>query len=146
LLGTAALALLLWHDTRQLGYLVLLLTFSSLALLGLSDLLQRKRAILRNYPIAAHLRFHLEKIRPEMRQYFFEDDKEGLPSYATSAPSSTSAPKRRGAASRNRQPPSLLPSAEWFVFNSKSSSALTGFDHQHRCLLKNAGARADARP
>ena len=30
-------------------------------------------------PIAAHLRFLLEKIRPEMRQYFFEDDKDGMP-------------------------------------------------------------------
>jgi glutamate synthase domain-containing protein 2 len=79
LLGTAAFALLLWYDTRQLGYLVLLLVFSSLALLGLSDVFQRKHAILRNYPIAAHLRFLLEKIRPELRQYFFEDDKDGLP-------------------------------------------------------------------
>jgi len=35
--------------------------------------------VLRNYPISAHLRFMLEKIRPEMRQYFFEDEKHGLP-------------------------------------------------------------------
>ena len=35
--------------------------------------------MLRNYPIAAHLRFLLEKIRPEMRQYFFEDEKDGTP-------------------------------------------------------------------
>src|SRR5262249_4803027 len=40
---------------------------------------QRRHAILRNYPITAHLRFLFEKIRPEMRQYFFEDDKDGLP-------------------------------------------------------------------
>ena len=32
-----------------------------------------------NYPISAHLRFLLEQIRPEMRQYFFEDDKDGRP-------------------------------------------------------------------
>jgi len=41
----------------------------------LRDLLQPKHAILRNYPIAAHLRFLFEKIRPEMRQ----NDKDGLP-------------------------------------------------------------------
>jgi hypothetical protein len=35
--------------------------------------------VLRNYPIAAHLRFLLEAIRPEMRQYFFEDEKHGMP-------------------------------------------------------------------
>jgi hypothetical protein len=32
-----------------------------------------------NYPITAHLRFLFEKIRLELRQYFFEDDKNGLP-------------------------------------------------------------------
>ena len=56
-----------------------LLAFCLLAILGLRDLLQTKHAILRNYPIAAHLRFIFEKIRPEIRQYFFEDDKDGLP-------------------------------------------------------------------
>jgi glutamate synthase domain-containing protein 2 len=56
-----------------------LIVFGVLTALGLRDLLQRKHAILRNYPIAAHLRFLLEKIRPEMRQYFFEDDKDGMP-------------------------------------------------------------------
>jgi glutamate synthase domain-containing protein 2 len=29
--------------------------------------------------IAAHIRFLLENIRPEMRQYFFESDKDGAP-------------------------------------------------------------------
>src|SRR5712675_659235 len=33
----------------------------------------------RNYPISAHLRFLLEEIRPEMRQYFFEGEKDGTP-------------------------------------------------------------------
>jgi glutamate synthase domain-containing protein 2 len=47
--------------------------------LGLRDLTQIRHAILRNYPVAAHLRFLLEGIRPEMRQYFFEGDKDGAP-------------------------------------------------------------------
>jgi len=34
---------------------------------------------LRNYPISAHMRFLLEEIRPEMRQYFFESEKDGMP-------------------------------------------------------------------
>jgi glutamate synthase domain-containing protein 2 len=46
---------------------------------GLHDIWQKPSAVLRNYPIAAHLRFILESIRPEMRQYFFEDEKNGLP-------------------------------------------------------------------
>jgi hypothetical protein len=35
--------------------------------------------VLRNYPISAHLRFLLETMRPEMRQYFFESEKDGAP-------------------------------------------------------------------
>jgi glutamate synthase domain-containing protein 2 len=48
-------------------------------LLGVYDILQTKHALLRNYPIAAHLRYLLETIRPEIRQYFFEEDKSGAP-------------------------------------------------------------------
>lgn len=48
-------------------------------LIGLRDLRQTRHAVLRNYPVAAHLRFLLEGIRPEMRQYFFEGDKDGAP-------------------------------------------------------------------
>jgi glutamate synthase domain-containing protein 2 len=58
---------------------VALVVFVVLALVGTRDLLQVKHAILRNYPIAAHLRFIFEDVRPEMRQYFFEGDKDGTP-------------------------------------------------------------------
>ncbi len=50
-----------------------------LTTLGVRDFLHPQHAILRNYPISAHLRFILEGIRPEMRQYFFEDEKHGTP-------------------------------------------------------------------
>lgn len=53
--------------------------FAAFTLLGFRDLFQSQHAILRNYPIAAHLRFILEGIRPEMRQYFFEGEKDGTP-------------------------------------------------------------------
>ena len=48
-------------------------------IVGIRDLAQTRRSILRNYPIAAHIRFILEAIRPEIRQYFIEDDKSGMP-------------------------------------------------------------------
>ncbi|MBK1658518.1 FMN-binding glutamate synthase family protein [Paracraurococcus ruber] len=79
-LGTALSlpALLLWPG--QAGWLAPLLALcAGFTALGLRDLLQTKHAVLRNYPIAAHLRFLLEEIRPEMRQYFFEDEKTGTP-------------------------------------------------------------------
>ncbi len=60
-------------------FLLGLAVFGALGLLGLRDLFNTKHAVLRNYPIAAHLRFILEGIRPEMRQYFFEDEKTGTP-------------------------------------------------------------------
>ncbi|MGH6780059.1 MAG: FMN-binding glutamate synthase family protein [Bradyrhizobium sp.] len=56
-----------------------LLIFAGLTLVGIRDLMQKNHAVLRNYPIAAHLRFLLEGIRPEMRQYFFESEKDGMP-------------------------------------------------------------------
>lgn len=45
-----------------------------LALLGTHDLLQTRHSLLRNYPIVGHIRFLLEEIRPEIRQYFAESD------------------------------------------------------------------------
>lgn len=53
--------------------------FAMLTALGLRDISQTRHAVLRNYPIAAHLRFLLESVRPEMRQYFFEGEKDGAP-------------------------------------------------------------------
>ena len=43
------------------------------------DVLQRRHSLLRNYPIVGRLRFALERIRPEMRQYFGESDLDGRP-------------------------------------------------------------------
>ncbi len=56
---------------------VLLLT--GLLALGVYDLQQTSHAILRNYPIIGHLRFLLEFVRPELRQYFIEGDHDAVP-------------------------------------------------------------------
>ena len=50
-----------------------------LLVLGTHDALQRKRSILRSYPIIGHIRFALELVRPEIRQYFLEADNETTP-------------------------------------------------------------------
>ena len=47
--------------------------------LGWRDTRQRRHSVLRNYPVIGHLRFLLEFIRPEMRQYFIESDGEAAP-------------------------------------------------------------------
>ncbi|MCX7552782.1 FMN-binding glutamate synthase family protein [Marinicella sp. S1101] len=50
-----------------------------LALLGLRDMLQKKRAILRLYPVIGHFRYLLESFRVEIQQYFIESDLNGSP-------------------------------------------------------------------
>jgi glutamate synthase domain-containing protein 2 len=56
-----------------------LAVLGGLSLLGLCDRLQTRRSVLRNYPVAGHLRYLLEYIRPEIRQYFIEPDNEAAP-------------------------------------------------------------------
>jgi len=50
-----------------------------LTLIGVWDMVQTKHSLRRNYPILANIRFMLEKIRPEIRQYFLESDMDGTP-------------------------------------------------------------------
>ncbi len=57
----------------------LAVAFLALVALGLRDTLQTRHSVLRNYPVIGHLRFLLEFIRPEMRQYFIEGDNEAAP-------------------------------------------------------------------
>jgi glutamate synthase domain-containing protein 2 len=58
---------------------IALVVFATLAAIGSFDLIQTRHAVLRNYPLTAHIRFILEEIRPEIRQYFLESEKDGTP-------------------------------------------------------------------
>ncbi len=46
---------------------------------GAHDIIQRRHALLRNYPLVGHFRYVLERVRPEIRQYFGESDIDGVP-------------------------------------------------------------------
>ncbi|MBD1585542.1 FMN-binding glutamate synthase family protein [Pseudomonas typographi] len=50
-----------------------------LSLIGLNDLLQTHHSVRRNYPILGNIRYLIETIRPEIRQYILEGDDEKLP-------------------------------------------------------------------
>ena len=50
-----------------------------LILLGVLDMAQTKQAIRRNFPVIGHARYLLEKIRPEINQYFVESNIDGRP-------------------------------------------------------------------
>ena len=76
--ASAFLLCLFPRPTTEVAWLAVAV-FGALTLLGIYDLLQTRHAILRNYPVLGHLRFLLEFIRPEIRQYFIESDTESLP-------------------------------------------------------------------
>ncbi len=48
-------------------------------ILGLFDMFQRSRAVIRNFPVIGHARYWMEAIRPEIQQYFVESDTSGRP-------------------------------------------------------------------
>ena len=77
---TALLLAQVVFDPAWFDFLIFpILIFGGLSVLGVRDVMQQSHAVLRNYPISAHIRFLLEEIRPEMRQYFFESEKDGMP-------------------------------------------------------------------
>jgi glutamate synthase domain-containing protein 2 len=57
----------------------LLLIFIPLILMGLYDMYQSKKTIRRNFPLLGRMRYLLEGIGPEIRQYFVETDLDGKP-------------------------------------------------------------------
>jgi len=50
-----------------------------LLLLAILNVTQKKHAVLRNFPLIGYVRYFLESIRQEIRQYFFESDLDGKP-------------------------------------------------------------------
>jgi glutamate synthase domain-containing protein 2 len=69
----------LWLACEHPAWCWLVVVGGALTLLGIRDVRQTKKAVLRNYPVVGHLRYLLEFIRPEMRQYFIEGDNEAAP-------------------------------------------------------------------
>ncbi len=53
--------------------------FAGLFLLGLHDYTQKARGVVANYPLLGRMRYFLESVRPELRQYFWEADTDELP-------------------------------------------------------------------
>lgn len=47
--------------------------------LGIADVTQSRQAVRRNFPVIGHGRYLLERIRPEINQYFVESNSDGKP-------------------------------------------------------------------
>ncbi len=76
----AAASVIWWSQAGHAAAAVIVFAVSlPLFLVGLRDSVQARHAILRNYPLVGHLRFLLEFVRPEIRQYFIESDVEAHP-------------------------------------------------------------------
>ena len=60
-------------------YYIIMSGAGFLLLVFIHDMVQKKHAILRNFPLVGHLRYLLEKIGPELRQYWVANDKEEMP-------------------------------------------------------------------
>ena len=58
---------------------VAVIAFAALVALGVTDLTQRRHSIRRNYPVIGHVRWWVEAVRPEIRQYLIESDEEQAP-------------------------------------------------------------------
>ena len=56
-----------------------LIVVGPIIILGFYDILQTKHTIKKNFPVVGNFRYLLEKIRPEIMQYFVETDTQGRP-------------------------------------------------------------------
>ena len=77
-----ALAALLcaWPASRgHAGWWIASAGFGLLAIVALWDLFQPWHNLRRNYPLISRMRWYIEAIRPELRQYLFESDTDGRP-------------------------------------------------------------------
>ncbi len=74
----ATLALWAWSQVHQpalWGFVILV----PIILLGIRDMTQSRQTIRRNFPVIGNFRYLFELIRPEINQYFIENNNDGVP-------------------------------------------------------------------
>jgi glutamate synthase domain-containing protein 2 len=78
-LSLVSLVAIAWAASFHPVALYWLILVLPLVLLGLYDIHVSHHNVLSNYPVIGHLRYVMEFISPEIRQYFVESDKSGRP-------------------------------------------------------------------
>jgi len=63
-----------WIDVLLLFVIVVPLIY-----MGVADMIQKRQAIRRNFPLFGRLRYVFEDLRPKIQQYFVESDTDGAP-------------------------------------------------------------------
>lgn len=79
LVATTLFAIPIGWESYPLITTTLATTTSLYWMIGLRDIQQRHQTIRRNFPVLGNMRYLLEMIRPEIRQYFVEGDNEAVP-------------------------------------------------------------------
>ena len=104
LIVAAALATVLASGPRS-GWWFVAAPLIFVALVGSTDLIQRRHSVLRNYPVLGHARFLLEEIRPEIRgsTSWSRTPRAGR---TTARPATSSTTGRRATTARSRSAPS----------------------------------------
>src|SRR4051794_30840186 len=74
-----SIAVILLFSLISPYFLLSFLIIGPLVIIGVMDITQKKQSIRRNFPIIGNFRYLLEKVRPEIMQYFVETDTEGKP-------------------------------------------------------------------
>ncbi|KPN20095.1 glutamate synthase [Xanthomonas sp. Mitacek01] len=75
-----ALVSIFFAATQQsVGWSIAAVPLLALVALGTYDIVQTRATLRRTYPLTAHFRYGLESFRPEIRQYFIEDDQDEVP-------------------------------------------------------------------
>ena len=72
----AAVAVAAWFAPAALWSLAVILP---VAAVGFHDALQKQHTVLRNFPIVGHIRYVMERFRPEIQQYFIESNIDAYP-------------------------------------------------------------------
>lgn len=60
-------------------FLLFFIVVAPIIAVGVRDITQKRQTIRRNFPVIGNFRYMLEKVRPEIMQYFVETDTEGKP-------------------------------------------------------------------
>jgi glutamate synthase domain-containing protein 2 len=76
IVALALVALAAWFEPAVLWSLAVILP---IAAIGFRDALQRQHTVLRNFPLVGHLRYVMERFRPEIQQYFIESNIDAYP-------------------------------------------------------------------
>ena len=62
-----------------IGTLIGFVLIVALVFVFISDITQKKHAVLRNYPVIGRLRYFFEELGEYFRQYFFAGDRDEMP-------------------------------------------------------------------